>query len=62
MPVIKVDMFSGRTKDDKRKLAKALTDAFTSTTGAKPESVHIIFQDVNKDDWSVAGQLCSDRG
>jgi phenylpyruvate tautomerase PptA (4-oxalocrotonate tautomerase family) len=43
-------------------LAKALTDAFTSTTGAKPESVHIIFQDVNKDDWSVAGQLCSDRG
>jgi 4-oxalocrotonate tautomerase len=62
MPVIKVDMFAGRTNEQKKALAKSLTDAFTSVTGAKPESVHIIFSDVSKSDWSVAGELCSERG
>lgn len=60
MPVIQVSMFSGRSTQKKRDLAKALTDAFVEVTGAKPQSVHIILNDVDKEDWAVAGSLCSD--
>jgi 4-oxalocrotonate tautomerase len=61
MPIIKVEMFAGRSKEQKRKLGRMLTDAFIEAAGGKPESVHVIFSDIAKDDWSVAGELCSDR-
>lgn len=61
MPVIQVDMFVGRSVEQKRALVHALTDAFVQSTGAKPESVQIILRDVDKQDWGVAGELCSDR-
>lgn len=61
MPIIKVEMFSGRSKEQKRELSRALTDAFIKTAGGKPEGVTILFVDVDKDDWSVGGELCSDR-
>ena len=60
MPVIKVEMFAGRTPEKKRDLAKSLTDAFVNVCGGKPESVQIIFQDVSKGDWAVAGKLASE--
>ena len=41
-------------------LAKALTDAFVSTAGSTPAAVQIVFVDVEKSDWAVAGSLCSD--
>ncbi len=60
MPIIQVDMFAGRTLEKKRELVKALTDAFVSVTGGKPQSVHVILRDVEKHDWGVAGSLCSE--
>lgn len=60
MPVIKVEMFRGRTADQKRRLVKALTDTFIEVCGGRPQSVHIILEDVDKGDWAVGGELCSD--
>ena len=60
MPVIQVDMFAGRTLEKKRELVKALTDAFVTVTGGKPQSVQVILRDIEKHDWGVAGSLCSD--
>ncbi|MGI9421226.1 MAG: 2-hydroxymuconate tautomerase [Geminicoccaceae bacterium] len=60
MPVIRVEMFEGRTKEQKRALAKELTAAFVNTAGGAPEQVHIVMTDVAKDDWAVAGKLSSD--
>jgi len=60
MPIIRVEMFAGRTLDQKRALAKALTEAFVSTAGSTPASVQIVFVDVEKSDWAVAGTLYSD--
>lgn len=61
MPVIRVEMFAGRTREQKKGLAKALTQAFTQEANGRPEDVHIIFVDVAKDDWSVAGELVGSR-
>jgi 4-oxalocrotonate tautomerase len=60
MPVIKVEMFAGRTPERKRDLAQSLTDAFLNVCGGRPESVQVIFQDVSKGDWAIAGKLASE--
>jgi 4-oxalocrotonate tautomerase len=61
MPVIRVEMFKGRTVDQKRQLVKELTDAFIRTCGGTPESVQIVIADVAKEDWGGAGILMSDK-
>lgn len=60
MPVIKVEMFKGRSADQKRAFAKAITDAFVETCGGTAQSVTVIYADVAKSDWAVAGRLASD--
>jgi 4-oxalocrotonate tautomerase len=60
MPLIQVSMFAGRTAEQKRAFAQALTDAAVRTIGATPGSVDIIFTEVQRDDWATAGRLWSD--
>lgn len=61
MPTIHVQMFAGRTVEQKRALAKALTEATVTTLGASPESVDVIFTDVQRQDWATGGTLWSDK-
>lgn len=61
MPTIHVEMFAGRTLEQKRALAQALTDATVQTLGGSPDAVDIIFTDVQRHDWATAGQLWSDK-
>jgi 4-oxalocrotonate tautomerase len=61
MPMIKVEMFPGRTVEQKRAFAKKVTEAFVETCGSTPDAVDIIFQEVRKEDWATAGKLASDK-
>jgi 4-oxalocrotonate tautomerase len=54
-------MFSGRSREQKRVLVRELTDTFVRVAGGKPESVTIILQDVEKEDWGAAGTLMADK-
>jgi 4-oxalocrotonate tautomerase len=58
MPVVRVTMWKGRSKEQKAKLAQAITRAMVEIAGTTPEHVHIIFEDVEKEDWAIAGRLC----
>ncbi|WP_194723429.1 4-oxalocrotonate tautomerase [Noviherbaspirillum malthae] len=60
MPTIHVEMFEGRTTEQKRDFVKAVTEAAVATLGCKPESVDIIIQDVKKENWATGGKLWSD--
>ncbi|MBM3615661.1 MAG: 4-oxalocrotonate tautomerase [Alphaproteobacteria bacterium] len=60
MPMIRIEMFEGRTEEQKRACAEAVTKAWIETCNGKPESVHIIFTDVAKSDWATGGRLMSD--
>ena len=60
MPTIRVEMFEGRTVEQKRAFAEALTEAAVRTIGASPESVDILFFDIQKQDWATGGRLWSD--
>ncbi len=61
MPIIHVDLFEGRTVEQKRKLVAALTEAVVKSLGAPPESVHVVLQDMPKHDYAIAGVLAADK-
>jgi 4-oxalocrotonate tautomerase len=61
MPTIRVEMFEGRTPEQKRDFVKALTEAAVKTLGSSPDSVDVILTDIKKSDWATAGQLWSDK-
>ena len=60
MPILRIEMFEGRTVEQKRACAAALTRAFVETCGGAPEDVTIIFADVAKADWASGGRLAID--
>jgi len=61
MPIIRVEMYKGRSREQKRALARELTEAFVRTAGGKPEGVTVILRDVDREDWAVAGELMADK-
>lgn len=61
MPIIRVEMWEGRTKSQKAELARAITEAMVSIAHTTPESTIIIFRDIDRDDWAENGKLASDE-
>lgn len=61
MPVVFVHIWEGRTVDQKRRLAKAVTDAMVEHVDATPGGLHVAIQDHPRDSWARAGVLGSDR-
>jgi 4-oxalocrotonate tautomerase len=57
MPMVKIELFAGRTREQKAKAAKEVTEALARTIGSKPEATQIIFVDVEKADWADNGKL-----
>ena len=60
MPFIHVRLFEGRSTDQKREFAKAVTSEAVKILKCTPESVDIVFDDVKKSDWAHSGKLASD--
>jgi 4-oxalocrotonate tautomerase len=60
MPLITVQMFEGRSADQKRELVAALTEAIVRIAKTTPEATQVIIQDVPKENWAFAGKLASD--
>lgn len=61
MPTIRVEMFEGRTPEQKRNLVRALTEACVETLGTKPDSVDVILYDVKPSEWATGGVLWSEK-
>ena len=61
MPTIRVELFEGRTPEQKRNLVAALTEAAVKTLGGSPESVDVLLFDIKPSDWSTGGVLWSEK-
>lgn len=61
MPTIRVDLFEGRTPEQKREFVKAITEATVKTLGTSPEAVDVILTDIKKSDWATGGVLWSEK-
>ena len=61
MPIIRVEMFPGRTVGQKRDLARELTDGFVRACGGAGEKLHVVITEVERENWGVGGELMSDK-
>ncbi len=60
MPVVRVEMWVGRTHAQKQELARVITEAMVNIAHTTPEATIIIFEDIAKEDWAQSGTLTSD--
>lgn len=60
MPTINVQLFEGRSLEQKRHFVKAITEAAVKTLDCNPSSVDVIIQEVRREDWATGGKLWSD--
>jgi 4-oxalocrotonate tautomerase len=52
-------MYSGRSKEQKNELVKRISRDFEEVVGVKPESLNILFHDMEKENWGIRGTLAS---
>ena len=62
MPVVRVSMWKGRTYEQKAQIAKGITEVLTRVANIPPEATHIIFEEVDKENWAHGGVMASERG
>jgi len=61
MPMVQITMLAGRTDDQKRKLARRITDALVEEAGARREAVVVAFHEVSKESYASGGELMADK-
>ncbi len=59
MPVVIVEMWEGRTIEQKKQLVEGITYSFAKIS-VPPEAVHIIIKDNPKHNWATGGKLASE--
>jgi 4-oxalocrotonate tautomerase len=60
MPTINVQMFDGRSAEQKRAFVTAVTEAACNTLGCSAASVEIIIAEVKRENWASGGKLWSE--
>ncbi|MBB3195321.1 4-oxalocrotonate tautomerase [Roseateles terrae] len=61
MPTLRVELFEGRTPEQKAELAKELTAACVRVLGGSPDAVDVVFFDIARQNWATGGVLWSDK-
>jgi len=61
MPLIQITMLQGRTTEQKRKIAKRVTDVLVEEGGARREGITIAFHEVSKESYASGGELMIDK-
>ena len=62
MPLVQITMLAGRTADQKRKIAKRITDVMVEEAGARREAIVVAFHEVSKESYASGGELMADKG
>jgi 4-oxalocrotonate tautomerase len=60
MPIVRVEMWPGRTAAQKRELARVITDAMVNIAQTTADATIVIFEDIARDDWAQGGKLASE--
>lgn len=60
MPIVRVEMWTGRTVAQKKELARVITDAMVNIAHTTPEATIIVFEDINQENWAQSGKLASE--
>ena len=60
MPVVTVEIWEGRTIEQKKQLVEGITSSLVKI-GVPQEAVHIIIKDNPKHNWAIGGKLASEK-
>jgi 4-oxalocrotonate tautomerase len=61
MPLVQITMLAGRTADQKRRVAKRITDVLVEEAGARREGIVVAFHEVSKESYASGGELMADK-
>jgi 4-oxalocrotonate tautomerase len=59
--MVQITMLAGRTVEQKRKIARRITEVFVEEAGARLEGITIAFHEVSREDYAAGGLLMADR-
>jgi 4-oxalocrotonate tautomerase len=57
MAIVRIELFAGRSREQKAAATKAITEAMVRTLGTTTAGTQVIFIDVKKSDWGHDGRL-----
>lgn len=61
MPLIRIEMFEGRSREQKKELVQAITRETARVLDCGEDAVDIILAEVKREDWATAGKFWSER-
>jgi 4-oxalocrotonate tautomerase len=61
MPMVQITLLEGRTADQKRKIAKRITDVLVEEAGTRRDAIVIAFNEVSKESYASRGELIIDK-
>jgi 4-oxalocrotonate tautomerase len=61
MPLVILKMLEGRSVEQKRRLAREITDVVVKLTGAPEDQVDVIIEDYPRENWAKGGTLFRDK-
>jgi 4-oxalocrotonate tautomerase len=61
MPIVTIELIEGRSVEQKRKLAKEITESITGTLKVDASSVSIIYHNMKKEDYAHSGVIYADK-
>ena len=60
MPMVRIELYAGRTPEQKTECARAIVKAMQQHLNAKPESTQVVFVDVQPGDWLLGAKLAAE--
>ncbi|NJM09284.1 2-hydroxymuconate tautomerase family protein [Candidatus Gracilibacteria bacterium] len=61
MPIVRIDMLSGRTSEQKSELIRRVTAAVVESLAVKPEQVRVLLYELPPEHWAVGGETMEER-
>ncbi len=60
MPLVTIKIIEGRTKEQKKGMAKDVTDAIAKNIGCPPSAVQIDIVEMKEDNFAMGGKMWSE--
>jgi len=57
MPFINIKMYEGRSKEQKKEIAKGITNVINKTINIPKEYIWIVFEDIPRSEMAIAGKF-----
>jgi 4-oxalocrotonate tautomerase len=61
MPYVNVKIAGTLTNEQKREIARQVTQTMQEVAGKPPQYTYVVIEEVPRSDWAIGGELLGDR-